>query len=131
MQIEPDFHINAPISSKLCLASELLKNTGIFLSLLVLFFIFSCSNKQPDDVKEFRKDGSIEMTLSTDTLPNNAAVIMHIEYKVWKNEQMVHLRTIVDTIPTLSYKMFEMEDNEGNTIHKMAPPKYDFFVTVK
>jgi hypothetical protein len=131
MQTEPNFHINVSICRNLHHAMELVKNTGIFLSLFVPFFLFSCGNKQPDDVKEFRKDGSIEMTLSTDTLPNYSAVIMRIEYKVWKNEQMVHLRTIVDTIPALTYKMFEMEDNDGNTIHKMAPPKYDFFVTVK
>ena len=93
-------------------------------------FLLSCSDK-PDDVKAFRKDGSIEMTLSTDTLKNCSAVIMRIEYKVWKNSKLVHLRTITDTLPSLDFKIQEMEDNDGNAITKAVPVKYDFFVTVK
>jgi hypothetical protein len=96
----------------------------------ILFALFSCSNP-PDDVKDFRKDGSIEMTLSTDTALVNSKVIMRIEYKVWKNNQLVHLRTVIDSLPALDKKVQTLEDDNENTISTVLPTKYDFFVTVK
>ena len=120
--------LNILITSQLYMINKFVALSLV--GILGLFSLFSCTDK-PDDVKDFRKDGSIEMTLSTDTVLVNSMVIMRIEYKVWKNNQLVHLRTITDTLPPLNAKVQELEDNDGNTQSKVIPTKYDFFVTVK
>lgn len=97
----------------------------------VLLFLFSCSDKQNDDITQsVNKNGSVETAVQVDHLDSLHDILI-TTHKIWiKN---LEVKTVVyrDTLPALGMEHTSAENASGETKEVHIKKDYEIFITVK
>jgi len=99
---------------------------------ILCLFLAACDDDNNDDskAKEVDKNGSIEVSLSTQHI-DSLKDVLTTHYIVWNKGAKIKEYDVRDTIPTLGAAQTEVENDNGDTQDAKIPKDYDFFVTVK
>lgn len=96
-----------------------------------LLFLFSCSDKQNDDITQsVNKEGAVETAVQVEHLDSLHDVLV-TTHKIWAQNQQVKTITYRDTLPALGTEHTRAENAAGETQNVHVKKDYEIFITVK
>ena len=96
-----------------------------------LFFLFSCEDKQNEDITQsVNKSGSIETAVQVEHLDSLHDVLI-TSHKVWADNHEVKTIFYRDTLPSLGKINTTAENADGDTKNVHVKKDYEIFITVK
>ena len=96
-----------------------------------LLFLFSCSDKQNEDITQtVNKEGSVETAVQVEHIDSLHDILV-TTHKVWAKNQEVKTITYRDTLPALGTEHTLAENSDGETKNVHVKKDYEIFITVK
>jgi len=96
-----------------------------------LLLLFSCSNKQNEDITEsVNKNGSIETSVQVEHLDSLQDILI-TTHKIWAKDQIVKSVIYRDTLPSLGVEHTTAENADGDQQKVQVKKDYEIFITVK
>ena len=96
-----------------------------------LLFLFSCSDKQNDDITQsVNRNGSVETAVQVEHL-DSLHDILTTTHKIWAQNQEVKTVVYRDTLPSLGMEHTSAENANGDTKEVHVKKDYEIFITVK
>ncbi len=96
-----------------------------------LFLLFSCGNKQNDDITQsVNKNGSIETAVQVEHIDSLHDVLI-TTHKIWADNREIKTVFYRDTLPALGTMHTAAENADGDTKAVTVKKDYEIFITVK
>ncbi len=96
-----------------------------------LLFLFSCGEKQNDDVTQtVNKNGSVETAVNVEHLDSLHDILI-TTHKIWADNREVKTLMYRDTLPALGIEHADAENADGDTKTVHVKKDYEIFITVK
>ncbi len=96
-----------------------------------VLLLFSCSNKQNDDITQtVNKEGAIETAVQVEHIDSTHDLLI-TTHKVWAQNHEIKTLVYRDTLPSLGLTTTDAENAAGDTKTIRVKKDYEIFITVK